>query len=180
MGSSLDDNLIVNEIRALAVNLDVHAFEPLSGGIGLGELKPAPHLQREPAIIRDALRMSPAASRKTSAPASLARISWPLRGTLFLISHLMDIFVVAATLATGICLALFIQHTTSGPSARREEFLKLTHHIGYVKAVLVVYAVFGLYWLLFKLLSEGTIGQLWRKKALLGRIERNPYPEQNK
>ena len=179
---SNSDNMIIHDIHALAENLNVHDFEPLSCGIGLGELQPMIGTRKEPSIFREGLRLAPAAA--TPMPARVSPrakgSSWPVRGLLFLVAHVIDIFVVASTLATGICLAVYLQHAHAERAARREALLRLTHHIGTVKAVLVVYAVFGLYWVLFQLLSEGTLGHIWRRKVTRQRLTGNPYPGQNK
>ena len=119
MAGNMSDNMIINEIRTLAENLNVHDFEPLSGGIGLGEWKPVTLGQREPAIIGESLRLAPT-SRRPLMP-TRKKGPLPLRGLIWLTAHVIDIFVVAATLATGICIAIFIQHTSAGAPPHRED-----------------------------------------------------------
>ena len=170
MISSINDKMIINDIRDLAESLNTHSFEPLSSGLGLGELKPVSLGRGEPMIISETLQINPRAHVSRIEP--IKQKSLPSRWGIWLMAHVIDIFVVASTLAIAISVATFLQHSTSGSSFNRGDLLKLTHQIGAVKAVIVVYVVFGLYWILFKLLSGDTVGHLWRRKILRRGMER--------
>jgi hypothetical protein len=166
MAGGVGSKILVDEIRAFAENLDVRNFEPLSSGLGLGELSTAGGLHKN--MVEDAKEPASHADNEAHAYFDIKQIadslSWYKRFLINGIAHVIDLVVVTSItvigiVAVGVGYNSFTGVHLGGPLLRKIS----SHSINYVKILIGVYAVFALYWLVLRILSGTTVGGSWKR-----------------
>lgn len=172
------------ELQELADGLDKDAFKALSPGIGLGNVRPkgaAPrqHIPVSSQVTQGESDLSrvtvvPAASVATSAPrkASATDAPAPQKRKFGFAKRILALGIDFLFVATSVCTALAIAAIFAAANSGGEIHWTALAPVEWIAAfspleiLAGVYGTFAAYWLLFRLLVGGTLGEsmLMRRK----------------
>jgi hypothetical protein len=158
-GQTLAENLR-NTIRGL----DATKFESLAPGLGLGVLRPKDQQSVYMPQPVQQIPPPPAMAQNSFSTHIVAEKPEPRAGTkklgmsTKLLAHVVDMIIVIVTGMVGLIVVEFL--TRGGIVPWREmSWLIYLQDTGWIKAVIMVYFLYVLYWLLFKIFAGITLGE---------------------
>ncbi|MGE0173068.1 MAG: hypothetical protein AB7T49_09795 [Oligoflexales bacterium] len=160
---------LLTELRSFIQNLDPSKFESLSTGIGLGSLEPRevqPKLPTPPQMA--AWKEEPEARVKTRPNATMttdvrAARAWNARiFGIKTLAHVLDIMVVLSAILVGMIVVELLTQSGfsfSGKGLRNMAGAQFFRTLGALKTSIIVYTIFVVYFMVFRILAGVTIGE---------------------